>query len=1076
MKRVVSLFLALLLCLSLLPVGTLAADNVYVCRLKSTGVTASLTHYIEYEWCGKTYRSDSTGAIANFAAWQNMSDADKRKVTKWFAGFSSQMEAQFSGASDMREFAMANSGWQQAGEALRDRLASTYYPDLKAFYEGDHSVGNYLLDSETRSRLTAAELDAFDEAANTYGVAYSLGQDAYQKLLNLKQKQVNAAVTAISSELIDLIMKYSMPPRPGEVMDTLEDTLKDYIKDSIGIEDKIKDLVGISKLTGEADRIETDKAAKVIELFWELMGVQQRMAFNCMMKCQQMESTLTQLSASCASTASKRTASLAAAEAKRQQEYEAAVNANVAQSDIDPKISVTRNQNETQESYDARRLSAAKTWATAEFDKVEADMDQLWSGGYDPSKYSPAELNRSKWLEWSNSPSAFYTRCFKTYLNKLDSNAGNASGTSTLNSCSVIMLNSPENLFKYYTGYDAWLETVYAGYDAALSALTQIESEINAYIDEKDRAAVNFRTAATPYRNRGWNLTASHCTWSDEGYGNWGVSDSLWTNLQSTFSQRCAALRVSEDVYNMLESVRAEKNRVSQYKAEYERMQEGFEASLPELYELYAYSQDELDYSLSLAMRTIESLKTLQASYPDWIKNAKTGYSPIGAGQVAAASGTTNEPLETTVFKGVSSISARYEIMENQLVPQLLDYRQRESELLATLDKAKQLFQAAADKRNADDGALYGQAAELANLNARQLGSMTIQNHVDMMKSYGFYDYYYGLNGKSLPKKTTAIEPLLADLSGDSPYMVKIRALHAELLEKKGDYLRQAQAGTLRSTSAFDDRYHKNGSVSSYTTGIYGDAFFRSYTYWSVWNYWYENIRPIIEELDDVLYHNITYVPVTSLSKGGAQLAESGGAAADLTLELGQSGRLSVTVKPANATYPELVWRSSDETVATVDQNGVVTSLLPGSATITATAADSPSESRITASFSVRVTSNGYSSLSQLGDGYFLLAPSVKRSGKVVTVNALLGTNGTAGLGNGNEFLYARAIFAVYQSGRFLGATAVDCIPYRGELTELSASITLSAAPSEAVTVKLFLLEHDSLCPAMGYEPITLSG
>lgn len=1074
MKRFLGLFLALVLCLSLLPLGALAADNVYICRLTGTGVTATLTHYIEYEWCGKNYRSDATGALANFAAWQNMSDADKRKVTKWFAGFNSQMEAQFSGASDMRSFAMSESGWQQAGEALRDRLASTHYPELQAYYEGDHSVGNYLLDSETRSKLTAAELEAYDEAANTYDVAYNLGLAAYQKLLDLKQKQVNAAVTAISSELIDLIMKYAMPPRPGEVLDTLEDTLKDYIKDSIGIEDKIKDLVGISKLTGEADRIETDKAAKVIELFWELMGVQQRMAFNCMMKCQQMESTLTQLNASCASTASKRTAALAAAEAKRQQEYEAAVNANVAQSDIDPVISVTREQNETQESYDARRLSAAKTWATAEFNKVEADMNQLWSGGYDPSKYSPAELNRDKWMEWSNSPSAFYTRSFKTYLNKLDS-----SGSQTLNSCAVIMLESPEDLFKYQTDYDGCLETVYAGYDAALSALTQIESEINTYIDAKDRAAVNFRTAATPYRNRGWNLTASHCTWSDEGYGNWGVSDSLWTNLQSTFSQCCAALRVSEDVYNMLESVRTEKNRVSQYKAEYERMQEGFEASLPELYEVYAYSQEELDYSLSLAMRTIESLNTLQASYPDWIKNAKTGYSPIGVGQVAAANGTRTEPLETQIFAGISSIPERYAIMENQLVPQLLDYRQRESELLATLDKAKQLFKEASDRRSADNGALSGKPAELANLNALQLGSMTIKNHVDMMKDYGFYDYYYGLNGKSFPKKTTAIEPLLADLSGDSPYMVRIRAIHAELLEKKGDYLRQAQAGTLRNTSAFDDRYYKNGCVSSYTTGIYGDAYFRSYTYWSVWNYWYENIRPIIEELDDVLYHNTTYVPVTSLSKGGARLLESGGAAADLTLELGQSGRLSVTVTPANATYPELVWRSSDETVAAVDQNGVVTALLPGSASITATAADSPSESRITAKFTVSVTADGKTSLSQFGDGYFLISPRVTRSGKTVSVSALLGTNGSVSggeLGSGNEFLDARAVFAVYQDGRFLGCSTVDCIPYRGELTEIDTRITLSATPSGSVSVKLFLLDRASFAPAMGYEPIVLTG
>jgi hypothetical protein len=79
-------------------------------------------------------------------------------------------------------------------------------------------------------------------------------------------------------------------------------------------------------------------------------------------------------------------------------------------------------------------------------------------------------------------------------------------------------------------------------------------------------------------------------------------------------------------------------------------------------------------------------------------------------------------------------------------------------------------------------------------------------------------------------------------------------------------------------------------------------------------------------------------------------------------------------------------------------------------------------------------------------------------------------------LGSGNEFLDARAVFAVYQDGRFLGCSTVDCIPYRGELTEIDTRITLSATPSGSVSVKLLLLERASFAPAMGYEPIVLTG
>lgn len=52
--------------------------------------------------------------------------------------------------------------------------------------------------------------------------------------------------------------------------------------------------------------------------------------------------------------------------------------------------------------------------------------------------------------------------------------------------------------------------------------------------------------------------------------------------------------------------------------------------------------------------------------------------------------------------------------------------------------------------------------------------------------------------------------------------------------------------------------------------------------------------------------------------------------------------QLSATILPATATDPSIIWFSSDETVAAVDQNGVVTGVSAGTATITAASNSNP--------------------------------------------------------------------------------------------------------------------------------------
>lgn len=58
-----------------------------------------------------------------------------------------------------------------------------------------------------------------------------------------------------------------------------------------------------------------------------------------------------------------------------------------------------------------------------------------------------------------------------------------------------------------------------------------------------------------------------------------------------------------------------------------------------------------------------------------------------------------------------------------------------------------------------------------------------------------------------------------------------------------------------------------------------------------------------------------------------------------INLIVGQTGTLSAIVLPKNAEYGRIVWASDKPTIATVDENGVVTAVTEGSAVITATAA-----------------------------------------------------------------------------------------------------------------------------------------
>ncbi|HQD76820.1 MAG TPA: S-layer homology domain-containing protein [Bacillota bacterium] len=92
---------------------------------------------------------------------------------------------------------------------------------------------------------------------------------------------------------------------------------------------------------------------------------------------------------------------------------------------------------------------------------------------------------------------------------------------------------------------------------------------------------------------------------------------------------------------------------------------------------------------------------------------------------------------------------------------------------------------------------------------------------------------------------------------------------------------------------------------------------------------------------------------------------------AELIMAVGRTEKITATISPPNATNKKVNWSSSDENVATVDENGYVTAVAPGTATITATTEDGGKKAtcEVTVSKVVNVTKKkGYDTIQEAID------------------------------------------------------------------------------------------------------------
>lgn len=148
----------------------------------------------------------------------------------------------------------------------------------------------------------------------------------------------------------------------------------------------------------------------------------------------------------------------------------------------------------------------------------------------------------------------------------------------------------------------------------------------------------------------------------------------------------------------------------------------------------------------------------------------------------------------------------------------------------------------------------------------------------------------------------------------------------SEKTNLRGTFVNEPETGTVKLTMADPQAIVDELELLTLTfqakAGVEGDAVIR--TEFKVCGGDQDNDLPFTNPSDQTITITKPDVPATDIT-----LPETA------TVERGSTTPLTATLEPANATS-EVTWSSSDDTIATVDENGVVTGVKAGKATITA--------------------------------------------------------------------------------------------------------------------------------------------
>ncbi len=194
---------------------------------------------------------------------------------------------------------------------------------------------------------------------------------------------------------------------------------------------------------------------------------------------------------------------------------------------------------------------------------------------------------------------------------------------------------------------------------------------------------------------------------------------------------------------------------------------------------------------------------------------------------------------------------------------------------------------------------------------------------------------------------------MMRDLCGNGYDFLRLREIKAALDEERADIMRLSGDAFTAKITHYQNMANFTGysPIPAYQGTPMSMVNTRSFTWDEAATFYYTHFWGSGEGIigDMTRKKNAGFVPAESLrglsggDRGGIALMAAD--AYDLSLAVGGSYDLSeeIYILPRNATEQDVLWDSSNHDIAGVDENGVVTGIADGIATITARAFDTPS-------------------------------------------------------------------------------------------------------------------------------------
>ncbi|MBR6399990.1 MAG: Ig-like domain-containing protein, partial [Firmicutes bacterium] len=300
--RITAFLLAAVMLTGSLSHTVFAADKSAVTNVTTAkGWDLLRSRYITYTINGVKYDSREMGAGTNYAAYNSMSDADKEKVARWMAGaWPSDRIRMFgnNGADAIIDKYNTVTGWKSLWAETSKKIENYYSGDLLKVYGGPStSEPDKYFEQEYK------RLDTLDENSTAYkvlnteyshtfqardlvrkkryiGELMNEGRGYYKQLSQNMMSATQAAVKGSSKELISIVCDKMLVPviTPRSMFSTIE---KEVFSGLLEISDKITGVTGQIQDTVLGEPISGSGAAKLAQYFKTLANENYNAAKYC---------------------------------------------------------------------------------------------------------------------------------------------------------------------------------------------------------------------------------------------------------------------------------------------------------------------------------------------------------------------------------------------------------------------------------------------------------------------------------------------------------------------------------------------------------------------------------------------------------------------------------------------------------------------------------------------------------------------------------------------------------------------------------------------------------------------------